>query len=187
MLLLLKLNRRAPLRLFLLLTPLILLAGCETPQVYTRTIETTAYCPCGECNGYTRGSWKFLKLDFWNRYVDYGSREGAKYTGKTAGGGDLVTPRPGLLSYDSLQHPWMIPVRLALPWTWFPRYGTIAADTRYYPFGTVMYVPGWGWGVVDDVGGAIKGPNRLDLYHRTHGAALAWGRRNVTVEIYPPS
>jgi 3D (Asp-Asp-Asp) domain-containing protein len=34
--------------------------------------------------------------------------------------------------------------------------GTIAADTRYYPYGTVMKIPGYGKGVVEDTGSAIK-------------------------------
>ena len=32
------------------------------------------------------------------------------------------------------------------------RLGTIAADTRRYPFGTIMYVPGYGYGRVEDRG-----------------------------------
>ena len=44
------------------------------------------------------------------------------------------------------------------------RKGTIAADTKYYPYGTVMIIPGYGKGVVEDIGGAIKGPNRLDVF-----------------------
>lgn len=62
--------------------------------------------------------------------------------------------------------------------------GSIAADTRYYPFGTEIYVPGYGWGVVEDGGGAIKGPNRLDLFYDDHGSTKRWGRRHVEVEIY---
>ncbi|MCX7625005.1 MAG: 3D domain-containing protein [Candidatus Sumerlaeaceae bacterium] len=149
-----------------------------------RTMEVTAYCPCGECNGYTRGSWKFLKLDVWNRYVSEGRDRGARYTGRTASGGKLRTPRPGLFSRDSLEHPWKIPVRLlAFPFIGTRRLGTIAADTDYYPFGTRMYVPGWGWGVVSDRGGAIKGPDRLDILFSSHRKANAWGRRHVEVWI----
>jgi len=61
--------------------------------------------------------------------------------------------------------------------------GTIAADTRRYPFGTIMNVPGYGWGEVHDKGSAIKG-NRLDLFFSSHKKALEWGRRTVKVEIY---
>ena len=38
---------------------------------------------------------------------------------------------------------------------------TIAADTSPYPFGTKMNIPGYGWGVVEDRGGAIKGGAKL--------------------------
>ncbi|HXK79487.1 MAG TPA: 3D domain-containing protein [Kiritimatiellia bacterium] len=64
--------------------------------------------------------------------------------------------------------------------------GTIAADTRYYPMGTVLYVPGYGYGVVEDRGGDIKGRHRLDLYYNTHNEARQWGRRRVDVTIFPP-
>jgi 3D (Asp-Asp-Asp) domain-containing protein len=84
---------------------------------------------------------------------------------------------------DTVTHPWKIPHRVALPWLWLPEDGTIAADTRYYPFGTRMKIPGYGWGVVSDRGGAIKGPERLDLYFDSHKDALRWGRRRVKVRI----
>lgn len=63
------------------------------------------------------------------------------------------------------------------------RYGTIAADTRYYPYGTVMIVPGYGRGVVEDIGGAIKGPRRIDLYFKTRRQALKWGRQTLRVRV----
>ena len=43
------------------------------------------------------------------------------------------------------------------------RPGTLAADTSLYPFGTIMYVPGYGYGRVEDRGGAIRG-QRLDVF-----------------------
>ena len=61
--------------------------------------------------------------------------------------------------------------------------GTIAADTRYYPFGTRIYVPGYGQGVVHDRGGAITGPRRIDLFFRSHRQAMNWGRRTMTVYV----
>ena len=63
------------------------------------------------------------------------------------------------------------------------RVGTIAADTKYYPYGTIMIIPGYGRGVVEDVGGAIKGPNRLDVYFSTRKKALKWGKQTVQVKI----
>ncbi|RFC47808.1 MAG: 3D (Asp-Asp-Asp) domain-containing protein [Verrucomicrobia bacterium] len=63
--------------------------------------------------------------------------------------------------------------------------GTIAADTAVFPFGTRIRVPGYGWGTVEDRGGAIQG-TRLDLFFNSHREALEWGRRSVTVEVIRP-
>lgn len=65
------------------------------------------------------------------------------------------------------------------------RKGTIAADTARYPFGTVMYVPGYGYGRVEDRGGAIKG-DHVDLFFTSHDLALQWGRRYKRVRIWFP-
>jgi hypothetical protein len=128
-----------------------------------------------------------LKLDFWNRYVSSGPNAGRSYSGLTASGTVPYEPEEGLLSMDSIYRPWMIPVRLVLfPWYLLPREGTIAADTKYYPFGTRMHVPDYGWGIVEDRGGAIKGPNRIDLYFNSHREALNWGRKKVRVVIEYP-
>ncbi len=173
-------------RFIVLCVPLLLVGffcGCGgKPLAYH--MNTTGYCGCGSCCGWERGSWQYLKLDFWNRYVSYGKRKGKPYTGRTASGTKPREPRPGLFSVDSIIHPWMIPIRIVFfPWLLMPRDGTIAADTRYYQFGTRMYVKGYGWGVVEDRGGAIKGRDRLDLYFDSHHKALAWGRKTVKVRI----
>jgi len=170
----------------LLLCFSFLLLGCAKQPV-GKMMEATAYCGCSQCCSWERGNWKYLKLDFWNRYVSAGRRTGHTYTGQTASGTIPREPEPGLLSVDSILRPWMIPIRLVLfPWFLLPQDGSIAADTRYYPFGTRMYVPGYGWGVVEDRGGAIKGPTRIDLYFKSHEEALQWGRRKVRVKIIPP-
>jgi 3D (Asp-Asp-Asp) domain-containing protein len=65
--------------------------------------------------------------------------------------------------------------------------GTLAADTSFYPMGTVMDIPGYGRGVVEDRGGAIKGAARLDLWYPTRRQALQWGRRRVKVTVYLPA
>ncbi len=64
--------------------------------------------------------------------------------------------------------------------------GTIAADTSYYPYGTKMHIPGYGWGEVQDTGGAIKGATRIDLFFKTHAEALKWGRKKVLVTVIKP-
>ncbi|MCP4681995.1 MAG: hypothetical protein GY864_06665 [Desulfobacterales bacterium] len=157
--------------------------ACAGKQT-VRKIETTAYCGCGKCCGWERGNWKYLKLDFWNQHVTSGKRKGDVYTGKTASGSKPKEPQPGLFSADSIKRPWMIPVRIVFfPWLLMPRDGTLAADTKYYRFGTRMYIPEYGWGVVEDRGSAIKGPGRLDLYFKSHRNALKWGRKTVPVQI----
>src|SRR6185312_15277556 len=42
-------------------------------------------------------------------------------------------------------------------------YSTIAADPKVFPLGTILFIPGYGYGVVADTGSAIKG-NIIDLY-----------------------
>lgn len=171
----------------LFLFPALFLSGsASTPRTPTAAFEATAYCGCSKCCGWERGSWKALKLDLWNRYVESGPNAGRKYSGKTASGVKPATFDPGLLSLDTLKRPWKAPVRALQPQVWLGREGTIAADTDYYPFGTRMYVPGYGWGVVQDRGGAIKGPHRIDLYMKTHQEALEWGRQKVQVTVVLP-
>ena len=62
--------------------------------------------------------------------------------------------------------------------------GTLAADTALFPFGTIMAVPGYGYGRVEDRGRRVKG-YRIDLYFRSHGQACAWGRVTKKVKVWP--
>ncbi|WP_369902031.1 3D domain-containing protein [Bacillus manliponensis] len=62
-------------------------------------------------------------------------------------------------------------------------YSTIAADLRVFPLGTILFIPGYGYGVVADKGGAIKG-NRLDLYYDTvEDVYSEWGKKRLHVYI----
>lgn len=63
------------------------------------------------------------------------------------------------------------------------RRGTIAADTTRYPFGTIMQIEGYGYGRVEDRGGAIKG-DHIDLFFPSHSEALRWGRRRLPVRVW---
>ena len=65
------------------------------------------------------------------------------------------------------------------------RPGTIAADTSIYPYGTIMHVPCYGYGVVQDTGGAIKGQH-IDLYRPNHWFARLWGVRTKQVTVWLP-
>ena len=58
---------------------------------------------------------------------------------------------------------------------------TLAADKRY-PFGTQMYIDGFGWRTVQDRGGAIQG-NHVDLYFDSHGDALEFGTKQMDVIV----
>jgi 3D (Asp-Asp-Asp) domain-containing protein len=66
------------------------------------------------------------------------------------------------------------------------RHGTIAVDPKVYPTGTVFYIPGYGYAIAEDRGGAVKGAS-LELWFSTHKTALIWGRKKVEVKVwYPP-
>ena len=61
-------------------------------------------------------------------------------------------------------------------------YSTVAADLNVFPIGTILFIPGYGFGVVADKGGAIKG-NKLDLYYDTvEDVFNSWGKK--TLDIY---
>ena len=98
-------------------------------------------------------NWRRGKILFWNKYVASGPNKGKR-------------KKVGITSSGAKA-----------------KKGTIAADTRYYPYGTVMKIPGYGKGVVQDTGAAIKGPNRIDIYFRTRKKALQWGRQRLTVKV----
>lgn len=64
----------------------------------------------------------------------------------------------------------------------YPRRGTIAADPTVIPLGTRVFVEGYGFGVIEDTGGAIQG-NRIDVYFPTYEEAVQFGRRTVSLTI----
>ena len=65
------------------------------------------------------------------------------------------------------------------------RYGTIAADAAKYPFGTVMYIDGYGYGKVEDTGLMVKGEH-IDIFFDDHSKAQKWGaKRNMVVKVWP--
>ena len=62
-------------------------------------------------------------------------------------------------------------------------YSTIAADPTVFPIGTILFIPGYGYGVVADTGSAING-NRLDLYYPTvQDVYKHWGKRKLEVFV----
>ncbi|WP_085991482.1 3D domain-containing protein [Oceanobacillus senegalensis] len=62
-------------------------------------------------------------------------------------------------------------------------YSTIAADTSVFPIGTILFIPGYGYGVVADTGSAIKG-NKIDLYYHTvEDVYSEWGKKELDVYV----
>nr|WP_274363551.1 MULTISPECIES: 3D domain-containing protein [unclassified Paenibacillus] len=62
-------------------------------------------------------------------------------------------------------------------------FSTIAADKNVFPIGTILHIPGYGYGVVADTGSAIKG-KKIDLYFETKKLVYSqWGKKNVKVKV----
>ncbi|WP_429369442.1 3D domain-containing protein [Paenibacillus sp. DS2015] len=60
---------------------------------------------------------------------------------------------------------------------------TIAADPKVFPLGSVLYIPGYGYGIVADTGSAIKG-RKIDLYFDSVKQVYKeWGKKDVEVLI----
>jgi resuscitation-promoting factor RpfB len=59
-------------------------------------------------------------------------------------------------------------------------HGIVAVDPSVIPLGTRLYIPGYGYALAGDTGGAIRG-NRIDLGFNSLRDALQFGRREVTV------
>ena len=66
------------------------------------------------------------------------------------------------------------------------RWGTVAVDPRYIPYGTKMFIVSndgsmiYGEAVAEDCGGAIK-RDKIDLYMPTRSQCLNFGRRTCTI------
>lgn len=63
---------------------------------------------------------------------------------------------------------------------------TVAVDPDVIPYGSIMFVPGYGWAVAADCGDPdYMSGKRLDLYFNTeHDVYSQWGKKEVIVEIY---
>lgn len=59
-------------------------------------------------------------------------------------------------------------------------HGIVAVDPGVIPLGTRLYIPGYGFAIAGDTGGAIRG-NRIDLGFNSLADALQFGRRVVKV------
>lgn len=59
---------------------------------------------------------------------------------------------------------------------------TIAVDPNVIPYGSIVYIQGYGYYIAEDCGGAIK-ENRIDIYTRSHQYAMQQGRKVANVWI----
>ena len=65
------------------------------------------------------------------------------------------------------------------------RMGVIAVDPKVIPYGSKIYIPGYGWGTALDTGGAIKG-NTIDIWMPTYSQCMDWGTRNIKITVVKP-
>jgi len=59
---------------------------------------------------------------------------------------------------------------------------TVSVDSNVIPFGTILYIEGYGYAVSADTGSAING-NELDLYFDSSSECYDWGRKTVKVTV----
>ncbi len=63
-----------------------------------------------------------------------------------------------------------------------PAPGTVAVNPKIIPYGTRLWVQGYGWGQALDTGGMIRvREDLIDVFHWTYEEAMKWGRRKAVV------
>ena len=60
--------------------------------------------------------------------------------------------------------------------------GTVAADWSLFKPGTSLYIPGYGFGTVEDRGGGVKGKH-LDIFFDSREEALKWGVKHMDILV----
>lgn len=67
----------------------------------------------------------------------------------------------------------------------YPTHGTVAVNPERFPYGTKFYIPGYGYGVGEDTGGAMrKNHNKIDVFMKTYEDAIKWGIKELDVIIF---
>ena len=59
---------------------------------------------------------------------------------------------------------------------------TIAVDPSVIPYGSIVYIQGYGYFIAEDCGGAIK-QNRIDVYTNSYETAIQQGKKVANVWI----
>src|SRR3954454_21670959 len=57
-----------------------------------------------------------------------------------------------------------------------------SVDPKVIKLGSKVYVPGYGYAIAGDTGGAIKG-NKIDVFIPSQKAAIQWGRKTLKIQI----
>ncbi len=146
--------------------------------------EATTCRPCGPGNKLEPDSWKYLKLDYRNRYILKGKRKGQPYTGRTAEGHDLLAVHPGLFSIDSPEQPWMILAgTTGFPWLFLPR--KLPLQPIHIILNSVpkFISPNLGVGVGRRLQWRHQGPETARFFPYQTLQIEKWGRRHVEVKI----
>ena len=65
------------------------------------------------------------------------------------------------------------------------RVGVVAVNPEVIPYGTVMYIPDYGWGIAEDTGSAMRERDDLiDVMMMTYKEAKEWGRQQKQVVLF---
>lgn len=69
---------------------------------------------------------------------------------------------------------------------WVPSADIIAVDPKRIPYGTLVYIPGHGYAIAGDTGGALRRYKgvAIDVFKPTHREAMQWGKQYLTVYVY---
>ena len=59
---------------------------------------------------------------------------------------------------------------------------TIAVDSDVIPYGSTVYIEGWGYYIAEDCGGGVNG-NHIDIYRDSHDVCRKLGVQNAKVYI----
>ena len=67
----------------------------------------------------------------------------------------------------------------------WPKVGMCAVDTSMFPYGTKLFIPGYGYAVAEDTGGFVEwGGSQIDLFMNSESECRRWGvKRGVTVYV----
>lgn len=69
---------------------------------------------------------------------------------------------------------------------WRPGPDIIAVDPREIPYGTLVFIPGHGFAVAGDTGGALRRYDgvAIDVYKDSYDEAIQWGKQYKTIYVY---